>query len=368
MSDNLYNRFRRIEQQFNKNYLTILDNCLGIIVDEDDYVQQYNELQNAYNYWYSIITENACDSSACLQFYDAIGDYHEMLLKSNQQVFVINGDLLSNMFKPAKGYLQLKTPEIFDLLGDGLDDCDGEQTEDYKDNLWQSLQDLYRLCVLLCAYIRTPLVKEIIDIILLQGSDINLGNLTETMKKQFYGNTKSSRRLRRLMKKLTEQKESDFENIIKSLKKVISVVAPNLETTMNKMMPMQMSSDSLKEYAPNASQQELDAMFELVQMPDVEHVDGLSDENLSIIRSKLQTSLPSYNAMNESMDTMMNAMKDPDNADNDETMNKLFDQLGNGLNLNKQQLEKMKEEMSSLEEDIMNTEIEDSDDEEEEKK
>ena len=226
-------QFKKVENNFNVNFLKVLFQVMEIVSDEEGEKERkmYDELKDSYTYWYDIISEDPNDMRACLKMYDAIGDHHELLKGRNSDVFIVNGDLFSKMFGIGKKSLKhVDTTFLYNELSDGSefddDDDDEEEQEDAKEYFWDSLLSLYRLCVLICVYLKMPLVKDLIDIIISNNDGLKASNVKDILKDSISGSSKTSKKIRRILGKLLKQKDSEFENLFKSFQKVISIVTP----------------------------------------------------------------------------------------------------------------------------------------------
>jgi len=360
----LYEQFRRVEQNFNKNYLKTLWQVMEIVADEPDQkdVRHYNALKEAYTHWYHRIEDDPNDMTACIQMHDAIGDHNDMLKIRDTQLFTINGDLLGNMFAVAvnaKGKvkpmpLSVDTPYLFDMLDDGLDGG-----VDAKEHFWSTLSSLYRLCVLICIYLKMPLVKEIIDIILLSNNAINPQNFASTMMNEFKGSTPTSRRLRRLLAKLMRQKDSDFTNILNSFQKVISTMAPEASQSSgptDSTGPSGQDRIVTLQAATGASIDEATAFY-----ADVDAGTTLEDAcaKHGFDPFKIQAQAPGAsapgafggmpNGLGETFQSMMNALQTGDESKMQEVLSK----AGAGFNMQPEEFNRMKEEMDSLEKSLV---------------
>src|SRR5207253_1317923 len=87
-----------------------------------------------------------------------------------------------------------------------------------KANFWSMLIGLYRLSVVICIYLKMPLVKELIDMIVSSNPDLNQSNVFERIFKQIRGKS----RMHRLLMKLMKSKSENFIEIFNSLQRVIA--------------------------------------------------------------------------------------------------------------------------------------------------
>lgn len=365
-------KFQKIEHNFNKNFLLTLYQIRCIVegeTDEKDQVQ-FELLNDAYTKWWSKLQNNPKNSEACALFYEAVVDNHELLMKRDTQIFTINGDFFSNIF----GEKGIDTPYLFNCLRDGLDsDDEGEDGGDAKENLWASIIGLYRLCVLIMIYLKMPLVKEVIDMILVSNPDLTQANIFEKIFTEF----KSKRRLRKLIMKLLKSNEDSFSDIFSSLSKVIatfsSEVSPDMnvksgmETVMTKVrsafdeilkqVGLSSMSDAVKKQLLERLQdgKGLDELVEekhltqqqLHHIQDLYHTRGLDKMNVSKV----------VNDLGSVMTDMMGAIQ----SGNEDDIKKLLAKTGSGLKMDPAELEKMQAELEKFE-----NEAEDGDEDDEE--
>ncbi len=222
-------KFQQIGHNFNKNYLLFLYGIRSIVDGDDDPkdVKQFELLQHSYTYWYQRLQENPQDTEACQAFYEAVKNHHDLVMGRDCQLFSVEGDFFSNIFREPG----LETQYLFECLDDGLETDEtipiGER--DPKENVWNSLVGLYRLCVLISVYLKNDLIKEIIDMILLSNPDISQSNIFEKIVGQFQGKG----RLRKLIMKLLKSHEDSFSDIFSSLQKVISTFSNEVSLDQN---------------------------------------------------------------------------------------------------------------------------------------
>lgn len=206
----LLDRFRKIEENFNKNYLVFLwqlketVSCAEDASDKDR--EQYGLLEDLYTVWFEKLQENTKCTDGCKSYHDAVD--HNLLLNRDETFFTVRGDFLCSAYNGSN----IDTLYLYNQLSDG-----SEGDEDSKANFWTALTDLFRLSVLICIYLKMPLVKEIIDIIMM-NTNIHQGNIFESIFNDF----KSKKQLRRLIMKLLKSKEENFTDIFDCLQKVIS--------------------------------------------------------------------------------------------------------------------------------------------------
>lgn len=220
MSVNL-DKLRNIEQHFNQKFLTVLHQINSIPEGETDPedVDQFNRLSAAYQYWYNELTTDPLSDLAYSSVNDAIGDCHDLLLGRDTQLFTYGGkDLFSEIFQ----HPGIRTEYLVNQLSTGED---GE--EDAQDHLWSALIGMYRLCVILCIYGKMPIVREIIDMILVENPQ-KAGVNPQNMFSHVFETFKGKRRMRRMVMKLFKRKDNYFEEVLKALQKVLASFGPGV--------------------------------------------------------------------------------------------------------------------------------------------
>jgi hypothetical protein len=231
--------------------LTVLNQVREIVADPQTEFEskQHAILTETYNSWLEKLNRDPESTEACEYFYQAVGDRH-IQLKEADSNFLRCAD--PDFFCQAFNCKGVSTCALFDLLGDGSVDIedeeeglgskneqDGEDSaepENYQHNLWEALVGLYRLSVLVCIYLRMPLVKELIDLILSGNPDINRKNVFG----KIFGEFKGKKRIRDIIMKLLKDDDDNFTDIFKSLQKVISTFS---ETTQQNSQPQSATPD-----------------------------------------------------------------------------------------------------------------------------
>jgi hypothetical protein len=203
-------KFKQLETTFNKNFMKMLGQLNEKFEDDE---KQCDALETAYSKWYGVFSENIQSMEGCKSFYDAIKENHDMVLKRDERLFTCDGDFLANVYQEPT----IDTTYIYSELSDGSD-TDNPIENDARGNLWEVLIGLYRLSVLLCIYLKMPLVKEIIDMILLDNPDLNQSNIVTKIFQDFKG----KRKLRQLIMKLLKSKGDNFKDIFTSLQRVVA--------------------------------------------------------------------------------------------------------------------------------------------------
>lgn len=377
-------KFKRIEPNFNKNFLIILYQVKEIVEGETDPkdVEQCELLNLAYAKWYHKLQENPKNMDACLLLYNSVKECHDLLMKRDTQLFTINGDFLSNVFDQ-KG---IDTPYLFDRLSDGLDEEDesggstekqevSPQEKDGKENFWNSIIGLYRLCVLICIYLQMPLVKEIIDMILLNNPDLNQKNIFEKIFSEFKG----KRRLRKMIMKLLKNNGDSFGDIFNSLQKVIATFGSEVNTTAPNMDGMKqkvrgMFDGILKQSEiHNLSDDQTDRLIEALEGGKTDVLNAMVEEKL-VTSEQLTTVHQKYKAagldkMNVSkvvkdlgatMSQMMQAIESNDES----AIKDVLAKAGSGMSLDPKELEQMQNDLQKFEQEAEEDDQDNDDDDE----
>lgn len=373
-------KFAQIELNFNRSYLIALYQIRSIVDDEDDPEDfaQAKLLHQSYEYWFQKLQSNPRDPAACDAFYAAVKDHHDLLMARDAQLFTIQGDLFANIFQQPG----LNTPYIFDQLADGLDG-DDENLEvapdgrDGKDNMWTTIINVYRLCVLIAVYLKNDLVKEIIDMIMLSNPDITGSNIFEKVMGEF----RSKRRLRKLIMKLMKSNEESFGDIFSSLQKVIATFSGEVAPDLNMKKNMDAANAHVKKLfdsilvdagVQNLNAEQSGVLLEALQNDNQAgqtfFVDAgvLTTEQLEQVQSLHQVrNLKQLNLgktvkdLGVAMESMCKALETGD----EEQVKKVFAEAGAGLSLPKEEIEKITADVQQFEAEAA-AENDDDDDQE----
>lgn len=365
-------KFNQIEVNYNKNFLLYLHQIMQIVEPDEQAshaevlqsaeYRQYQLLARAYEEWYERIQANPRCMESCVAFYNAVGEGHELLMKRDQQLFTVNGDFLARTFE-CEG---LDTPFLFHELSDGLDadaEAQPEDERDAKDNFWSMTIGLYRLAAMICIYLKMPIVREIIDMILLDNPDLNQSNMFSKIFSKFKG----SRRLRKLIMKLMKSKEDNFGEIFTSLQKVIATFGSevNLDTNMHANLAQAqqkvraafeqiLSRAGVTGLTPEQTTQLIDALEERNQpaLRDLVDEQLVTEAQLARVQSlyseegldKVQVNKV-VKDLGRTMTDMMAAIESKD----EEAVQNILSRAGAGMNLPSEELAQMQTEMETLE-------------------
>ena len=368
-------RFRQIEHNFNKNYLILLFQVKGIVEEEEEKTdqEQHALLSTAYEYWFDLLQEDPRNMDACVLFYDAVKEYHDLLLGRDEQIFSINGDFFSNIFAQ-KG---IDTVYLYEQLRDPLDEEEDEtlqqeEEEDAKANLWDGLINLYRLAVLICIYLKMPLVKDIIDMILINNPDLNQRNIFD----KIYGEFKGSRRMRAMIMKLLKSKGDSFGEIFTSLQRVISTFSQEVNMDQSMKANVDLAKKQVRNVfhsilaeadLTNIEETKKEELIQAMENRDQETLDHfvqtgvLSQEQLDKICTDYKAQgLDKMNVtkvvqdLGSTMERMMEAIQNKDES----AMQEILASSTSGLNIDPEELERMQKEMEAEMSDLTEEEEE----------
>lgn len=373
-------KFNQIEINFNKNFLLYLHQILQIVDNEepDEREQRhYDLLLEAYQKWYLRIQQDPRCMDSCVAFYNAVGDGHELLMKRDQQLFTLEGDFLSRCFDVTG----LDTTYLFHELSDGLDEAAAQQPEeerDAKENFWTMTIGLYRLAAMICIYLKMPIVREIIDMILMDNPDLNQSNMFSRIFSKFKG----SKRLRKLIMKLMKSKEDNFGEIFTSLQKVIATFSSEVNLDTN----LQANLDGAKQRVRTAVEQILAqaGVTSFTEDQTTRVIEALEDRDAAALQtlvdqaalsadqlSRVQTlyheqgldKVPVNKVVKDLGRTMTDMMAAIESND-ESAVKDILARAGSNMNLPTEELTRMQNEMETLEKE---DEAEEDDNEDEAK-
>jgi len=234
-------KFEQIRKKFNNTYLTTLYQLTMLADDPETKEEQIckQAVDAAYAKWFPILQQDPYSTESCDLFHDAVSPYHELMLAKDTQIFDIDGDLFSKIYN-VEG---IDSRALYESLRDGLDEEDPSLAEEEKDaraNLWDALITQYQLAVIVCLYIRTPLVKNIIDMILVNNPDLNQQNVFNRVLGQ------KNRRLRKMIIKLLKGDKKKFMEIFNSMQRVISIFSSEVNISKSMSQKAQMAQQQIQ--------------------------------------------------------------------------------------------------------------------------
>jgi len=364
-SNPVLQRFKALGKTFNEKYLTTLNQIMDVHSeqDTDKEKEQFRVFALAYKRDYDCIAKDVNDHTVAFRIYDAVGDRYNLLMARDTQVFQVpsqeeeHGDDLLARMCDAPG---ADTCYTYEQLNDGSGDDLPEEQRDAKHNFWLALIGLYRLACVITVYTRTPVVKELIDLILTKHSDISQDNLFNKIA----GDFKGSKQVRRLIKKMMDTSDGDnFSTIMTCLQRVIATFSD--EVNLDKDMTRNVDQ------AKQRMREQIRSILEEVGMKEpsdecVEEAAVALDENddkrLSKLvpnrsrRNKLQKLFKSkgldsmnvgsvFKSLGQSMETMMEAIRNNDESKMEEVLSHT-----RGVNITAEELARMKSEFEEEEE------------------
>lgn len=269
----------RIEMKFNENYMKMINNTLDVLDGEDCTDEELlirDGFEKSYVKWYDEFAINPNTLKAASSFYLAIGSEHDALVQCDEQFFVKRPLFFQEAFA-APG---VESIAFYNLFDSGVNEETGELLpSDAKSNLWESLNGLGRLATILCIYQKLPVVKEILDLLIMNNPDITPANITKRVLDAF----QNDRRMKRLVVKLMNSiKETEFLDIFKSLQRVVSALAGKTDVANVKETSRQQLFTHCKQTLASFGESAL------CEHPDLEKVfnEILTTNELSVVREK----------------------------------------------------------------------------------
>lgn len=362
-------KFSKLDFSFNQTFLQTLWQIRGIVEGETDEQdrRQFELLNDAYSSWYDRLTADPRDMTGCESFYAAVKEFHELLMKRDSQLFTVQGDFFSRVFQRDG----IDTPYLFDQLSESGPDAD----DNPRENLWGAIIALYRLSILIVVYLRQPLLKDIIDTIVVGNPDLTQSNIFDRIFSDFKG----KRSLRKMIMKLLKSKEDAFTEIFDNLQKVIgtfssevSVDGANLEALKTKV------ESSFREVLTKAG------MSHLNDAQASELMAAIAERNMErqvalvpdpgqlndILRGYVAAGLDKINVtkvvktLGSTMSEMMAAIQSKD----EEAVQRVLEKAGTDIRMNSEEMERMQKDLEDLEvEDDADDDKEDPDEKKEKK-
>lgn len=365
-SNPILEKFQQIESNFNKNFLIYLYQTKQIYEGEtgEKDVQQANLLEQGYAKWYEVLQEDPSSFDACHSFYQHTKDYHDILLARDEQFFSNDKrDFLESVLQQ-KG---IDTMYLYNQLGEG---GDKPEDEDAKNEYWITIISLYRLSILICVYLRLPVVREIISLILAGNPGLNQSNITEKIFSDFKGNKKLRRLIMKLLKSTTKsgKQEDTFGDIFESLSRVISTFSSETNLDANLKNNMKISQNKVRSLFDSIlCENKVDHKLTEDQKTDL--IAAFDDKNKTVIETMIKSgvlhetemanvheaySLQNLSKMNvmKTVGNLGNTMTDMLAAieNNDESaMQSILGKAGGNLSMSPGEMEEMELEMSQLE-------------------
>jgi hypothetical protein len=219
----LSEKFEQVCFKFNEGYLMLLYQ-LTQIADQPQREEEEKHkalLNQAYARWYAYLQANPLSTTCVDRFHQVTDPKHEWMIKRNPQLMEPPGDYFAEVYDTPGIQSAFLFYSLYDA--DSADPVDGKpltvDERSARSNMWDALLTQYQLAVILCLYVRTPFVKDIVEMILNNNPGINETNVLPTIMTNF----RKDKALRRLIMRLMQGDEDKFSGIMDSLQKVISV-------------------------------------------------------------------------------------------------------------------------------------------------
>jgi len=234
---NIAARFATVTVSFNRAWLVFLQQLRGSVEPAPDGFQNDDEKQNPFDEeegrHFEVLTRvyekelaaldaEADSSEPAFRMYDAVGDQHERLL-SRDETFV------AHMLPAMYGRSNIDGYFLYDGLSDGSDPDVAHldvSERDAKMNFWSSLVNMYRLACVITIYSRTPIIKDIMMILLEKNPGIASGggaNVGRAMFDHMLREYKNNVQFRRMFMKVFTSNNGDMDGVFESLQRVVTV-------------------------------------------------------------------------------------------------------------------------------------------------
>lgn len=359
-------KFHTLKKRFNEGIMHLLFKLSQVVepdaeldVDltaEEKTIQSQNSrlLNQAYERWYDTFAQDGNNMTLCENFYQAVGEDHVLLKSRNPQILTSGvQDLFATIYEQPG----LNSTFLYESLSDG-----GDGNVDAKEELWNSLHGLYRMCLLICVYLRIPVVHEMINFILSSHQDLNQQNVVNKVFGEFHQN----RKFRKLIYQITKDGDDSIEQIFTSFQKVIVMFSDELPSDPSEMVKkMQQRNTQLVRTV--VVEQKLDHLFEnetllqefcdsVLAKKEQEFVDRgvISSEQVQALRSELDRRgvqnvdvTQMMSTLGSSLEEMMKAVKNND----EEAVRNILANSGLEKSLDVQKLQQELESDTIYEED-----------------
>ena len=150
------------------------------------------------------IRSNQASPEYSLAFYTASYDKHDLIVKQDPSLFEGDGDYFLQLVGAHSTVDHRLSSYLFRRL-----DSVGQT------RLWKWIMEMYRISVVIHIYMSNPTIKEIITVLLKDGT--NQGQMMENL----VSSLKGKKQLGRLMRQLMRGTDESFQGIIESLRRVI---------------------------------------------------------------------------------------------------------------------------------------------------
>ena len=362
-------RFENIAFEANDQFLNLMHRVKYTVAEERDEEEekQHALMKKAYTYWYDYMKKDPYTMTPSENVFYAVGNDHKLLLAKDTQILRLtfkdkNGqEQVRDLFSVAFGCQGLDTPFIYSLWGDGV-----TSDNDDRGAFWNGMISVYRLMTLRVIYVKTPLVKDIIDIITTKNPDLNQQNIASKIFKEF----KDKKHFRTLMKKLKDTSEVDMKDIFNNLQKVVAMFSPQVKVDGAMQEKIEAQRSKMKE-----AFEEILAECELKDLTDEEKEELMKDvdsqqnkrikkwtESKKVDKATMKKIKAKFNVrglykmdisntvanLGDSMEKMMAAVESND----EDTMKELMQDLAPTMDLDAGELEKMQKDFEEVEKEL----------------
>lgn len=229
---NPLDQFRNLEATINVKFLEFILALQTTVNDpaNAEEVHHFRLLKHAYEQWYHRIHKQENTKEVALHVFRVMDVHYDVIVKRSSQLFypkhhTTSPDESSETGSTRDFFLELleidedptgaPLPEDFSwFLWDGI-------SEATAINCWEALLGLYRLSLLIDVVGSDSIVKDLIELVLMNHKDINSGNVIEKMTSEF----KTDKKFRRMLLRLLKSDFSNFEAIFEKLLRVISTLS-----------------------------------------------------------------------------------------------------------------------------------------------
>lgn len=362
-------RFENIAFESNDQYLNLMARVKYTVAEDrdEDEQKQHELMKKTYAYWYDYMKNDPYTMTPAENLFYAVANDHKLLLAKDTQILQLHfkdkdgTEKIRDLFSVAFGCQGLNTPFIYSLWGDGV-----TSENDDRGAFWNGMISVYRLMTLRVIYVKTPLVKDIIDIITTKNPDLNQQNIASKIFKEF----KDKKHFRNLMKKLQDTSEVDMKDIFNNLQKVVAMFSPQVKVdgAMQEKMEAQRSKmkDAFVEILEeceikNLTDEEQDELMKDVDSQQNKRIKKWTDSK-KVDKATMKKIKAKFNVrglykmdisntvanLGASMEKMMAAVESND----EDQMKELMQDLAPTMDLDAGELEKMQKEFEEVEQEL----------------
>lgn len=278
-------KFQQVCYRFNECFLLTLHQLTEIASQRStpEESAHHDLLNDTYAKWYGVLENDSLSTACCEHFHKVADPKHELLVKRNPQLFDPPGDFFSEVYQVPGLQSSFLYYSLFDETSpDPPGRVLTEEDRAARSHLWDAILTQYQLSVILCLYLRTPLIKDIVEVIMQNNPQINQTNVMSTIMSDF----KKNKKMRSLVMKLMKQDEQKFVEIMNSLEKVMSVFSSQVQGT--KAMEQQHEA-MVKQRAQAFSDLLSDLNIELLPLQQSLWINTLESQNETVVQALLET-------------------------------------------------------------------------------